>query len=144
MTEKTIAHSEDSEATDEEEELFIDWDLDGIEKLLKEQGRVSEGWLERELYPRIKTKLIHTIRSGQGSFSYDTRFAEFLAVDFLLDDTLDVWLLELNYNPQILSVTEDRIKRNYKMIEDTLEIAFAYIRSKFKRIKHFLETDLMQ
>jgi tubulin polyglutamylase TTLL1 len=27
------------------------------------------------------------------------RFGEFFAVDFLLDDNLDVWVLEVNYNP---------------------------------------------
>ena len=26
-------------------------------------------------------------------------FMEFFAVDFLLDDDLDVWVLEVNYNP---------------------------------------------
>jgi tubulin polyglutamylase TTLL1 len=50
-------------------------------------------------------------------FVKDYRFSEFLAVDFLLDDSLRIWVLEVNFNPQILSVTPDRIKRNYKMID---------------------------
>jgi tubulin polyglutamylase TTLL1 len=50
-------------------------------------------------------------------FVKDYRFSEFLAVDFLLDDNLKIWLLEVNFNPQILRVTPDRIKRNYKMID---------------------------
>lgn len=130
----------------DEEELFIDWDLDGIEKLLIEEGRVrrEDNWLNNYLYPKIYTKVIHTIRSGQDSFISDSRFAEFLAIDFLIDDDLDIWLLEINYNPQILSVTPDRIQRNYKMIEDTMEIAFAYLKSKLYRIKVFLEEDLMK
>ncbi|CAD8076688.1 unnamed protein product [Paramecium sonneborni] len=147
VTEKTHKNSSnqaDGNIESEDEEMFIDWNLEGIEELLKEQGRITkkQQWLQNYLYPRIYSKIIHTIRSGQYSFYKDSRFSEFLAIDFLLDYELDIWLLEINYNPQILSVTPDRIKRNYKMIEDTMEIAFAYLKSKFKRIKLFIEQEL--
>jgi hypothetical protein len=62
------------------------------------------------------------VRSSYHTFTRDSRFGEFFAVDFLLDDNLDVWVLEVNYNPQVLSVTPDRILRNFKMVEDTFEI----------------------
>jgi D-alanine-D-alanine ligase-like ATP-grasp enzyme len=39
------------------------------------------------------------IRSTYYTFARDSRFSEFFAVDFLLDDDLDVWVLEVNYNP---------------------------------------------
>jgi tubulin polyglutamylase TTLL1 len=48
-------------------------------------------------------------------------------------------VLEVNYNPQILSVTPDRIERNFKMVEDTLEIHFAYVRSKYLRLLAYLK-----
>ncbi|CAD8137738.1 unnamed protein product [Paramecium pentaurelia] len=147
ITEKTHKNQSNSiESQEEDEEMFIDWNLEGIEELLKEQGRIpkNQNWLQEYLYPRIYVKIIHTIRSGQYAFYQDSRFCEFLAIDFLLDNDLDIWLLEINYNPQILSVTSDRIKRNYKMIEDTMEIAFAYLKSKYKRIKIFLQEELMK
>ena len=78
------------------------------------------------------------------NFVRDSRFSEFIAIDFLLDDNLDIWLLEFNYNPQILSVTEDRIARNYKMIDDLLEIAFKYVQSRFNRVKSFIDNELLK
>jgi len=33
-----------------------------------------------------------------------------------LTDDLEIYVLECNYNPQILSVTPERIRRNYKMV----------------------------
>ena len=39
------------------------------------------------------------VRSTYYSFSRDSRFGEFFAVDFLLDNDLEVWVLEVNYNP---------------------------------------------
>ncbi|CAD8132232.1 unnamed protein product [Paramecium pentaurelia] len=143
-THKNQTNQGDGNFEQEDEEMFIDWNLEGIEELLIEQGRISKKkrWLQDYLYPRIYSKIIHTIRSGQYSFYQDSRFSEFLAIDFLLDNELDIWLLEINYNPQILSVTPDRIKRNYKMVEDTMEIAFAYLKSKYKRIKQFIQQEL--
>ena len=79
------------------------------------------------------------IRSTSYTFARDSRFSEFFAVDFLLDDDLDVWVLEVNYNPQILDTTPEKIKRNYKMTIDTMEIGFQYTRSKFLRLQKFVK-----
>jgi tubulin polyglutamylase TTLL1 len=56
------------------------------------------------------------VRSGEHKFYRDPRLSEFFAVDFIMSDDLLLYVLEVNYNPQILSVTPERIKRNYKMI----------------------------
>lgn len=69
--------------------------------------------------------------------NYNFSFGEFFAVDFLLDDNLDVWVLEVNYNPQVLSVTPDRIRRNYKMLEDHFELQYIYLKSKLHRLSEF-------
>jgi len=39
------------------------------------------------------------MKATSHSFAKDSTFSEFFAVDFLLDDDLDVWVLEVNYNP---------------------------------------------
>lgn len=90
----------DQEGGVEEEEFFIDWNLEGLQELLLKEGRIhSERWLDEYLYPRIHRSLIHMVRSTCYTFVRDSRFGEFFAVDFLLDDDLDVWVLEVNYNP---------------------------------------------
>jgi tubulin polyglutamylase TTLL1 len=140
-------HKNDVEGEVEEEEFFIDWNLEGLQELLIKEGRISnEMWLDEYLYPRIHRSLIHMVRSTYYTFVRDSRyklalcsFGEFFAVDFLLDDDLEVWVLEVNYNPQVLAVTPDRILRNFKMVEDTLEIQFAYVRSKYLRLVAYLK-----
>ena len=49
------------------------------------------------------------IRSARKGFYRDSRVSEFFATDFLITDELEISILETNYNPQILSVTPDRI-----------------------------------
>lgn len=60
--------------------------------------------------------IIHLVRSGEYKLHVESRVAEFFAVDFILSDNLEIFVLECNYNPQILSVTPERIRRNYKMM----------------------------
>lgn len=39
------------------------------------------------------------VRSGEYKFHLDSRLAEFFAVDFILSDDLEIFVLECNYNP---------------------------------------------
>lgn len=48
----------------------------------------------------------------------------------------------MNYYPGIQGPTKDRVKRYYKMIADTLEIKYAYIRSKHQRLIAFLKKEI--
>ena len=103
IVEKTLQSEDDSSSDSdsiEDEEFFIDWYLEGLQDLLLAQGRIkSTAWLEDYLYPRIHRSLVHLTRSSYHTFARDSRYAEFFAVDFLLDDNLDVWVLEVNFNP---------------------------------------------
>ncbi|CAD8156648.1 unnamed protein product [Paramecium pentaurelia] len=137
---KNLVKTDKDDQEIEDEEFFIDWYLEGLEDLLIKQGRAKKGWLQSYLYPKIHRSLIHMTKATYHSFARDSTFGEFFAVDFLLDDNLDVWVLEVNYNPQILSVTPDRIKRNYKMLEDHFELQYAYIKSKLYRLSQFGKT----
>lgn len=39
-----------------------------------------------------------------------------------------------------MSVTPDRIKRNYKMLEDHFELQYVYLKSKLYRLAEFAKT----
>ena len=62
---------------------------------------------------------------------------ENFAIDFLLDENSKIWFLENNPNPQILRVSESRVKRHYIMHGDMFNIQFSYLRSRFKRVREF-------
>ena len=76
------------------------------------------------MYPRIHRSLVHMVRSTYHTFARDSSFGEFLAIDFLLDNDLEVWVLEVNYNPYVLDTKQEKIIINFKMVKDTLEISF--------------------
>ncbi len=51
----------------------------------------------------------------------DSRLYEIFAFDFLIDESLDIWLLEVNQSPQMLDVG-NRKPKNLKTIADILDI----------------------
>lgn len=94
------------------------------------EGKIKNNkWLNDELFPQIHRMLIHLVRSASRKFVKDSRLGEFFATDFMLTDNLEIFILETNYNPQILSVTRDRIRRNYKMVMVTIMNNVGYRRS---------------
>ncbi|KAM3127735.1 hypothetical protein pb186bvf_020167 [Paramecium bursaria] len=124
----------------EGDEFFIDWKLDQLQRMLLEQGKIKDPqWLQNYLYPIVDRSIIHAIRSAEHTFSKDSKLAEFFAADFLLTDDFQVYIMEINYNPQTLKSTPLRIINHTKMVKDMIDIQNAYIRSKYLRIKKLIK-----
>jgi hypothetical protein len=70
----------------------------------------------------------------------DSRVGELFGVDFIMDDDLRLWILECNRNPNFLAVTEGRMNKFSGLITEITMLQQAYIRSKYVRIKRFIET----
>ncbi len=60
------------------------------------------------MYPQIYQTIIHLVNSGVHNLYKDSRVFELYAIDFLLDDNLNLWFLENNFNAQLLNSTEKR------------------------------------
>ena len=68
--------------------------------MIYDEGKTkNKNWLEEELYPKIYKSIIHIVRSGEYKFYRDSRLSEFFAVDFILSEDLEIFVLEVNYNP---------------------------------------------
>ncbi|CAD8142537.1 unnamed protein product [Paramecium octaurelia] len=127
------------EDNSDESELYIDWKLDYLQDLLLKQGKIKDTkWLQNYLYPTIDRMIIHAIRSTQQKFNRDSRLAEFFAADFILTDDLQIYIMEMNYNPQTLKTTLAREKQHAKMTQDMIEIQNAYLRSKYLRFRKII------
>jgi hypothetical protein len=59
---------------------------------------------------------------------------EIFGVDFMLDDNFGLWLIEVNGSPQFLGTNPAKEKIMIKLISELLEIQYAYLRSKVKRL----------
>ncbi|CAD8090559.1 unnamed protein product [Paramecium sonneborni] len=127
------------EMNSQEDSLFIDWKLDHLQEILLREGRIkNKNWLQQELLPQVDRMIIHAIRSTQHTFAKDSKLGEFFAADFLLSDELDLYIMEINYNPQTLNTTESRREQHFKMVQDMVEISNAYLRSRFIRFQKII------
>ncbi|CAD8070870.1 unnamed protein product [Paramecium sonneborni] len=128
------------EINNQEDNIFIDWKLDHLQEILLKEGRIqNKQWLKEELLPKVDRMIIHAIRSTQHTFAKDSKLGEFFAADFLLSDNLDLYIMEINYNPQTLNTTESRREQHFKMVQDMVEISNAYLRSRFIRFQKIVK-----
>ncbi|CAD8109435.1 unnamed protein product [Paramecium sonneborni] len=122
------------------QDLYIDWKLDYLQDLLLKSGKIkNKKWLKQELLPQVDRMIIHAIRSAQHTFSRDSKLGEFFAADFLLSDDLQLYLMEINFNPQTLKTTEERVIQHTKMVQDMVEISNAYLRSRYIRFRKIID-----
>ena len=55
-------------------------------------------------------------------------------LDFMLDDKLGLWLIEVNASPQLVGTSPMKEKLMVETLSDMFEIQYAYLRSKMKRL----------
>ena len=55
-------------------------------------------------------------------------------LDFMLDDDLSLWLIEVNTSPQLIGTSPMKEKLMVETLSDLYEIQNAYLRSKKKRL----------
>jgi hypothetical protein len=78
--------------------------------------------LERDIVLRIKDIIIDTLVAGKKAFLGRKREFELFGYDFLVDEDLRTWLIEVNTNPY-LGVPNDYIKDLLnKMLDDMLKL----------------------
>ncbi|CAD8106689.1 unnamed protein product [Paramecium sonneborni] len=126
----------EAEQMENEEQYYIDWNLDYIQELLLKQKKIkNKNWLNNYLYPKIHNAIQHLIMSTQQFFDKDSKLSEFFGVDFMLTDDLQIYVLEVNSNPQLLKTIPYRVIQNTKLVNDIIEIQISYLRSKYIRLK---------
>ena len=87
-------------------------------------------------------KMTHLYLSVKDMMFEDSRFGEFFAVDFLLDDDFVLWIFECNRNPNFLAVTEGRKEKFGRLIPDMIELQWRLVKSKFVRVRQFVRDNL--
>ncbi|CAD8067466.1 unnamed protein product [Paramecium primaurelia] len=125
-------------------EYYIDWNLEELQDLLIEDGLViSKNWLNDYLMPQISLKLFHLFNSVKHKLFIDSRVGEFFGVDFILDQNLQLWIFECNRNPNFLVVTEGRKEKFNQLIPDMIYLQLQLVRNRFIRISRFLKQKLI-
>ena len=63
---------------------------------------------------------------------------EMFGVDFLLDDSLNLWFIECNASPQLIGTNEEKTNLMTTLLANMFEVQYAYLRSRMKRIQMFM------
>lgn len=59
-------------------------------------------------------------------------------LDFVLDESLNLWFIECNASPQLIGTNEKKTNFLSKMLSDLFHIQYAYLRGRMKRIHLFM------
>lgn len=115
------------------------WLYPQLYKYLQEQGKVNDpDWVENHLKSELKKAMVHLVRISQDTALKKSSLFELYGIDFMMDDNLDLWFIEANYNPLIQGWTPERNQFFNKMLTDCFEIVFGLLRSRTKRIINYI------
>jgi hypothetical protein len=91
-------------------------------------GVVDENWLEEFVRPQMKKSMLHLVRMVYPSFLRHPGVFELYGADFLFDDELNLWFLEVNRSPAMQATTEEKGRIQSQLIEEVINIeaALAY------------------
>ena len=64
---------------------------------------------------------------------------EMFGIDFMLDDEMGLWLIEVNGSPQLIGTNPTKEKLMVELVSDLFEIQYSYLRSKMKRLRAILQ-----
>lgn len=93
------------------------------------QHRCAPNWLETGLLPRIRQLVLYTIDASREKLNPHRRrnCFELLGYDFMIDENLKVWLIEINSNP-CLELCCPHLERELPhLIADTMQVALDHV-----------------
>jgi len=121
------------------------WNFQRLQAYLLEKGLITDpNWLENYLRPEFKKALIHLLRAVQGKFLENSSVYELYGVDFIIDEDMKIWFLEANAGPSWDGdYPEDIENLIVQVLKDHFEIVYGLLKSKMKRIIHFVNKILI-
>ena len=88
----------------------VKWTLQQFEDHLVEEGKVEKGWVKKVLRVEMRKAMLHLMRMTSQDFLMHPDLFGYFGVDFLLDDDLHMWFLEIVDQPGLLSKTPEMTK----------------------------------
>lgn len=101
-----------------------------LEEYLVKIGRVKEGWADNYLRRRMKLMIAHLIKSSEHKLLPHPGVYALLGVDFMIDENLNIWLLEIVISPGLDPIGEKKTRIMTDVLEGTIEIEFALLYGK--------------
>ncbi|OMJ94729.1 hypothetical protein SteCoe_2072 [Stentor coeruleus] len=114
---------------DERDEMMKEqmWSFEKFEDYMIKQGKVKMNWLNDYVRPLMKKKMYHLVQMHIPNLIKHPGVFEMYGLDYIFDDDLNLWLLEVNRSPAMQATTEEKGKLQGTMIKDILDIEYAIL-----------------
>jgi hypothetical protein len=118
------------------------WSMEQFQKYLDDEGFTEKfglkaDWVFTDLHERMKILAYTVFRSAQTSLVPKVGLFDLYGLDFMIDESLNVWLLEVNTNPALhthCTVLENILPN---LIDETLAICIELFDKKIAGLKTF-------
>ena len=97
-----------------------------LQLLLEEQGSVPAGWVDNTLTPQLQRIAQHVCSAAQAKFVRRRGQFELLGLDFMVDEDLTPWLIEVNSNPALWMHSATQRQLLPALVRDCLDLVLAY------------------
>ena len=115
------------------------WTFKKLESYLLENKVINDpNWLDNYLRPELKKAMVHLIKMAKGEFLENSSLYEFMGVDFMLDQDLNLWFIEVNSGAGFSNYIPEIEKFILKMLQDHFKIVQNLLKSRVKRIVLFI------
>jgi len=101
------------------------WSYQRFEEFMISEGHVQPGWMDSYVRTHIKKVMFHVVRMNLHKFVRHPHAWEVCGLDFLLDEDMNLWYLELNLSPSIADTSDDKEKVNLKFLVDQVDLSYA-------------------
>ena len=64
----------------------------------------------------------------KNSYMVDSKLSEIFVIDFLIDENLKIWFLEINRRPELASFSKSRNESYVKLILDQTDISLSKLK----------------
>ena len=132
--------------TEEEKQKLLSMQLSTFQMLaddLESKGRIHGETGKREfienLRKKFKTSIAHILRFTQSIFEKRSGSYRLMGFDFMLDEDMNLWFIEANDSPQMSQTEAHRRYYTEILVRDAIEIQFALLRSRVKRLRRFVQ-----
>ena len=86
----------------------------------------------------MQKAVIHILRMSQDTFLQRPQLFELFEVDFMLDDSLKLWFMDINNNPKMVAFNILQKKLYTNILEDVFEIVHKYLKSRLRRVTQYI------
>jgi tubulin polyglutamylase TTLL1 len=125
--------------TQDELEKLRDWNIKTLNAhLLKQKLVKSKTWYLNTLFPEMKKAVIHLFRMSQDAFLQRSQLFEVVALDFVLDEDMNVWLMDVDPTPSFVPYTISQKEFYAEVLKESVSIQQKLLRSRIRRIVRFI------